>query len=71
MIEVAPNSVHEMTYEQAIMYCQFCNHNGYVDWRLPTRQEYTNVRSICGWYVDSTYQNYVDALTVTPVRDIC
>lgn len=67
-IEVAPRSKNEMTYEEAILYCQFLEHGGYRDWRLPTLDEYYLIctRS-CSWFIDlDTEQLWY----VVPVRDV-
>lgn len=67
-IEVAPISKNEMTYEEAILYCQFLEHNGCRDWRLPTLDEYYLIctRS-CSWFIDlDTEQLWY----VVPVRDV-
>jgi hypothetical protein len=34
-----PVSQHNMTYNEALLYCQFYNHRGYNDWRMPTQKE--------------------------------
>jgi hypothetical protein len=72
MIEIAPKS-YKMKKDEAVLYCQFCNHNGRTDWRLPTFQEWVSYKSISGWYADriiNLYIGQVDEHPVCPVRDI-
>lgn len=40
MIEFAPTSKNKMTYDEALLYCQFLDYNGYNDWRMPSVVEY-------------------------------
>ncbi len=69
MIERAPISENKMTFEEAILYCQFCNHNGYTDWRMPTADEWICDVDIpfSSWYISDPD---VYASCVVPVRDI-
>ena len=70
MIELAPRSEIIMTYEEAIFYCQFCDHNGYNDWRMPTFDEYFSdelLNSRVGWYIDRVRVSKV-LREVCPVR---
>lgn len=70
MIEFAPVSVNKMTFGEAIMYCTFCNHCGYSDWRLPTWEEY-QWYDMRGWYWDNIwFDNFKFMSVVTPVRDV-
>jgi hypothetical protein len=66
MIQVAPIVKTPMSYEEAVLYCSFCNHDGYSDWRLPTLEQLhrSNI-STHSWYQES-----ISKLTwyVTPVR---
>jgi hypothetical protein len=68
MIEIAQQTKHEMTYEDALLYCQFLEYNGHRDWRMPTQHEYRTTVTILGWYIDRiiAYRHW----PVTPVRDI-
>jgi hypothetical protein len=50
MIEWAPQSEHTMTYNEAVLYCQFCASDGHMDWRLPTYQEWCSEVYAGGWY---------------------
>jgi hypothetical protein len=71
-IEVAPYALNLMSYEEAVLYCQFCNHNGHNDWRMPTYQESVDYNFMgWGWYIE--YNNYPDyniSRYTIPVRDI-
>jgi hypothetical protein len=64
MIEIAPRSENAMTYDEAILYCQFLDYKGHTDWRMPTLDE--TIRHH-GWYVDSKSKLLWG---VSPVRDI-
>lgn len=72
MIELAPILENEMTYNEAILYCQFLEYKGYSDWRLPTKDEYFAEDEIVtgcwntGWYNDAM----IGSRTVCPVRDV-
>lgn len=68
MIEFAPRSSKLMTYDEAVLYCQFLDYNGHKDWRMATRTEYNSIRELAGWYVGDTWGV---KWYVVPVRDIC
>lgn len=68
MIALAPNSVTEMIYDEALLYCTFCNHDGYSDWRMPTFHEYIYTDMINGWYLTAT--DMAASWPITPVRDV-
>ena len=78
MIEKAPAAEKEMTYGEAILYCQFLEYNGHRDWRLPTQDEYLmddEIVSGCwhiDWHIDwRTFRGtFSCTLLVTPVRDV-
>ena len=77
MIEFAPGSEREMTYDDAILYCQFLEYNGHRDWRLPTRQEYeadiANGSAMAWrWFTNRNIDHSAAFTTywVLPVRDI-
>lgn len=62
MLIRAPRSPNKMTYEEAVIYCKFCDHNGHNDWRMPDRSEYVyfGSYSMC-WYDGISYpdsENY-------------
>lgn len=66
-IFIAPRSSSLMTYDNAILYCFFLEHNGYTDWRMPTSNEYYRNSIQGSWFMgephDSSTKWYV-----TPVR---
>ena len=68
MIEQAPMTANAMTYEEAAMYCFFLEHNGYRDWRLPTRDEYCQTSNLFGWYTGRL--GLEDTRLVCPVRTV-
>jgi hypothetical protein len=67
MLEFAPASV-ALSYEEALLYCQFCNHGGYNDWRMPTSLEWFDVAHLHGWYRDRLKLLTLES-QVVPVRD--
>jgi hypothetical protein len=68
MIEIAPTSTKQMTYDEAVLYCYFLEYEGHNDWRLPTLHEYYNHVAITSWH---NGQPVSQVLRVTPVRDVC
>ncbi len=68
MIEIARQSTHEMTYEEAILYCHFLEYNGHRDWRMPTHTEYSEHPGIWGWFVNRS--SWSSSYCVVPVRDV-
>jgi hypothetical protein len=73
MIEQAPQAPIDMTFEDALLYCQFCNHNGHTDWRMPTNDEYTWLHSEGYWCWDTSDVGGLDheasaTFHVIPVR---
>jgi hypothetical protein len=68
MIEYAPISDNKMSYEEAVLYCRFCNAGGYQDWRLPTKTEYVHAGLLLCWINNPVYS--IGYHYVTPVRDI-
>jgi hypothetical protein len=68
MIAVAPESYDVMTYDEAVLYCQFCNYDGHTNWRIPTYNEYLATPQIFGWYKED--EDDGDIWTVCPVRDV-
>lgn len=69
MIEKAPRTENEMTYEEALLYCQFLEYDGHSDWRLPTEEEYHESDICTSWHVGTWWSNRRNWL-VTPVRTI-
>lgn len=60
MFEQAPVADKELTYEEALMYCHFCNHNGYTDWRMPTKDEFIIMNADGIWCWDTSDVNGLD-----------
>lgn len=52
-IQAAPKSVNRMTYDESILYCQFCDYDGYTNWRLPTMDEALELIDSPMWYQGS------------------
>lgn len=70
-IELAPASSKMMTYDEALLYCTFCNHDGYTDWRLPTKSEYFRWGHRAGyWFQNRRNPNVSTKLFVRLVRDV-
>lgn len=71
MIQIAPKTAYEMTYEEALLYCAFCNHNGYSDWRLPTQHEYEGgIGLTMSWYINRIIAHDTPTWHTTPIRDV-
>ena len=73
MIEYAPVSRVFMSYEEAVLYCQFLEYRGHRDWRLPTEDEYRNITTLAGWYfdrVDWIKSKSPRTMVVSPVRTV-
>lgn len=51
MVEAAPRSEKAMSYDDALLYCAFCNYGGHTDWRMPSQSEH--------YLVTTTEQNFV------------
>ena len=49
MIEKAPKTDYEMSYDDAFLYCLMLEYNGHKDWRLPTEYEYIRELQWC-WF---------------------
>jgi formylglycine-generating enzyme required for sulfatase activity len=46
MIEISPRDTEILAkWADAVLYCQFLNHNNYHDWRLPTLDEMKQIKS--------------------------
>ena len=69
MIALAPRSEYRMTYEEAILYCQFLEYDGHRDWRIATSEEYST-QLTTGWYLNDPVQQTNYSYYVIPVRDI-
>ena len=75
MIEQAPKAPIDMTFEDALLYCRFCDHGGHNDWRMPTQEEYARVHLSGFWCWDTGDFGGVDhkvgaTYHVIPVRTI-
>lgn len=70
MIEVAPESDRVMSYNEALLYCQFLDYDGHQDWRMPTEDELSGDASNWGWYLGDVDAEFIANITVTPVRDV-
>jgi hypothetical protein len=69
MIEWAPRSKNIMTFDEAVLYCQFLDYGGHKDWRLPTKPEYNSAEHIEGvWYATDTPHTF--KWYAWPVREI-
>ena len=68
-LELAPYSP-DLTYDEAVLYCLFCNHDGHNDWRMPTREERDTCDSIRFWIVDDEWRTNTTLWPVRPVRTI-
>ena len=64
---------NRMTYDEAVLYCQFLKEDGYGDWRLPTKDEF--VYDWCRfnhviWHADHLLADQVViTYQVCPVRE--
>lgn len=67
--EIAPKSSHQMSYDNAILYCFSLNIDGKIGWRMPTLNEYLGSDAM-GWYILDDLRHYNDLYHVTPVRDL-
>lgn len=67
MLEFAPRSTKGMTYDEALLYCQFLEYNGHRGWRMLTKTEYEKHGSVFDWYLNDVGTG---RLRVVPVRDV-
>jgi hypothetical protein len=72
MIQLAPSSPNIMSYDEALLYCQFLTHSEYNDWRLPTRDEYWRHAGLdCCWFEGRNhYDNAAISIVSTPMGSI-
>ncbi len=77
-IDVAIDLITRLSYDNAKIYCQFLEYEGYTDWRLPVNGEIRDLSpflTLWGshgfyWINNNYYSQYRrDALTV-PVRNV-
>lgn len=70
MIDFAPTVFHQLTYNEAWLYCATLEYDGHKDWRMPTFLEWCNRNELLGWYEYATESRYATA-TVYEVRAVC
>ena len=74
MIDYAPHSKRNISWDEAWLYCLTLSYGGHKDWRMPTRDEYQDIDDIPGGtfdYHDNINNDIAaDRSSVTPVRDI-
>jgi hypothetical protein len=67
MIEIAPKSTEvSCNWEAAELYCQFLDHNGYNDWRLPTMEELKVIYDIDNDFTTGCYWSSTDINEQSP-----
>lgn len=66
IIESAPMSENLMTYDDAVIYCFLCTHDGHRDWRLPARFDIENTQGI--WTIQDFTMH--TRLRTVPVRTV-
>jgi hypothetical protein len=74
MIVEAPMLKRWLSYDDAVLYCQFCNHDGYTDWRMPTHSEWLNEMGATNcWHQERTISGIYHPVQwfVIPVRTVC
>jgi hypothetical protein len=69
MLELAPEVKQYMTYDEALLYCQFLDHNDHKDWRIPTKAEHDEYGIKACWHTERT--DSFPTWNVCPVRDVC
>ena len=68
MLELAPLS-EEMTYDEALWYCLWLEHDGKTGWRLPTIAEWANTKGIPVYsWRQNEHRKLFSAMPVVPVR---
>ena len=67
-IDLGPTSEIVSSHDEAWLYCACLYHNGYSDWRLSNRKEYSNLNIIYGWWQGSARNNLPNV--TMPVRDL-
>lgn len=71
MIVFEPVLYSKFTRDEALMYQLFCNHNGHLDWRFPTRDEYYTTLDLrdCWDQQDVNNSENISTQRVILVRD--
>jgi|LakMenEpi03Aug12_release.lakeMendotaPanAssembly.Ray.scaffolds.fasta_scaffold673261_2 hypothetical protein len=68
MLELAPPS-EKMTYDEAIMYCFWLEHDGKKGWRMPTHEEWAKTKGIMVYtWRQNDHRTMMDTMPVVPVR---
>ena len=75
MIEIAPRTTFDMSFDDAFLYCITLYYNGYSDWRLPTHFEYCATHDLIMSWHEERYEkesriNSDWTWAATPVRDL-
>lgn len=77
MIENADISHHEMTCDEAWLYCLTLEHNGYKDWRMPTYRERIEFGFFSTWdqgdisdFIRNIWVTHLTCCRIVPVRDL-
>ena len=75
-VQYAPRQ-HNLTRDEAIMYCFLCTYDGYKNWRLPTRHELAEHTGITlsvelyrRYHANIDVRRSYDAVILIPVRDV-
>jgi hypothetical protein len=74
-LQFAPRAERKMTFNDAVLYCQFLEYDGHRDWHLPTRDEYfepVNGKLPATWFADDerAYSKDNGEWYVLPVRNV-
>ena len=75
MIEIAPRTTFDMSFDDAFLYCITLYYNGYSDWRLPTHFEYCTTQDLIMSWHEERYEkesriNSDWTWAATPVRNV-
>jgi hypothetical protein len=70
VIDRAPESKQKLTFSEALLYCHFCNHDGYTDWRLPVGKFECWLFEKRYWRAEDAFEPEYLKLHVVPVRDV-
>lgn len=68
--DIAPRAPGKLSYEDAVLYCFFLNHNGLTGWRLPTSADIkrANISRKVWTAEDARYANSTVRKMVQPFR---
>ena len=70
MIEIVEELSELMTYNNAILYCQFLEYRGHNDWRMPTKEECDDYHIISWCRTIIQFDRDDGDWAIVPVRDI-